>query len=217
MAKLELIIGNKNYSSWSLRPWFLMKQMGIEFEEILIPLYRPESQERIRRYSPSGKVPVLREGERLVWESLAICEYLAEKYPRMNLWPEDPVARVLARSISNEIHAGFSALRSACPMNVRRNPSPLPLSDEINADVDRIQQIWTQCRGTYKHLGPFLLGFFSIADAMYAPVVFRFYNYAIPINSISEEYTKTILGLEVIQEWIESARQEPWIVADNEK
>jgi glutathione S-transferase len=217
VANRELIIGNKNYSSWSLRPWFLMKQRGIEFEEIQIPLYRPDSEQRIRLYSPSGKVPVMREGDRVVWESLAICEYLAEKFPHLNLWPEDPDARVLARSISHEIHAGFSALRSGCPMNVRRTSAPLLLSDAIKADVGRIQQIWAQCRGSYGPLGPFLFGSFSIADAMYAPVVFRFYNYSIPVDSASEEYMKTILGLPVIQEWIESARQEIWIVAEFEK
>ena len=217
MAKLELILGNKNYSSWSLRPWFLMKQMGIEFEEILIPLYRPETEERLRRYSPSGKVPLFREGERRVWESLAICEYLAEKYPRMNLWPEDPEARVLARSISHEMHAGFADLRSECPMNVRRRPSSLPLTDRAEADIHRIQQIWMQCRESYRKFGPFLFGYFSIADAMYAPVVFRFHNYAIRSDPVSVEYMKGILELPVIQEWIESSRQEPWTIAASEK
>jgi glutathione S-transferase len=217
MAKLELVLGNKNYSSWSLRPWLLMKQMGIEFEEILIPLYRPETADRLLRYSPSGKVPVLREDGRLVWESLAICEYLAEKYPRMNLWPEDPEARVLARSISHEMHAGFAALRSECPMNVRRPPARLELTAQAQADVRRIQQIWAQCREAYRKLGPFLFGFFSIADAMYAPVVFRFYNYAITTDPVSEEYSKTILGLPVIQEWIEVSRREPWTIAASEK
>ncbi|MCC6272583.1 MAG: glutathione S-transferase family protein [Deltaproteobacteria bacterium] len=215
--KLTLVIGNKNYSSWSLRPWLLMRQMGIPFEEILIPLYRPETKERILRYSPSGKVPVLREGDRVVWESLSIAEYLAEMFPRMNLWPEDPVARALARSVSHEMHAGFHALRSELPMNIRRPPSPAAMSEAARADALRVQAIWRECRAGYGAGGPFLFGRFSIADAMYAPVVFRFYNYAVERDEIARSYQETLFSLSTLQEWVEAAKSEPWLIAASER
>lgn len=215
--KLTLVIGNKNYSSWSLRPWLLMRQMGIPFEEILIPLYRPETKERILMYSPSGKVPALREGDRVVWESLAIAEYLAEMFPRMNLWPEDPEARALARSVSNEMHAGFHALRSELPMNIRRAPSPVAMSAAALADARRVREIWRQCRARHGGEGPFLFGRFSIADAMYAPVLFRFYNYAVDRDEVALAYQETMFALPALREWIEAARAEPWVIAASEK
>jgi len=217
MANLTLVIGNKNYSSWSLRPWLLMKQLGIPFEEILIPLYRPETKERIRMYSPSGKVPALREGERVVWESLAIAEYLAEMFPRTNLWPENPEARALARSVSSEMHAGFSALRSELPMNIRRKPSPISMSAAVRADVKRIETIWEDCRKRYGEEGPFLFGRFSIADAMYAPVGFRFSRYAVEVGAVAKAYMDTIENLPAMQEWIGAAVSEPWLIADSER
>jgi len=215
--KLTLVIGNKNYSSWSLRPWLLMRQMGIPFEEILIPLYRPETKERILRYSPSGKVPALREGDRVVWESLAIAEYLAEMFPRMNLWPEDPAARALARSISSEMHAGFHALRSALPMNIRRPPAPVAMSEAARADALRVQAIWRECRARYGGMGPFLFGRFSIADAMYAPVVFRFFNYSVDRDEVALAYQETIFALPAVQEWVAAAKTEPWMIAASER
>ncbi|MFO1462552.1 MAG: glutathione S-transferase family protein [bacterium] len=215
--KLTLVIGNKNYSSWSLRPWLLMRQMGIPFEEILIPLYRPETKDRILMYSPSGKVPALREGDRVIWESLAIAEYLAEMFPRMNLWPEDPAARALARSISSEMHAGFTALRSELPMNIRRRPAPIAMSPAAQADVRRIESIWEECRRLYAGQGPFLFGRFSIADAMYAPVVFRFSRYAVEVGSEPRSYMGTMEALPAVQEWVEAARSEPWIIAASER
>ena len=216
-TSLTLVIGNKNYSSWSLRPWLLMKQMGIPFEEILIPLYRPETDNRIRLYSPSGKVPVLKEGERVVWESLAIAEYLAEMFPRMNLWPESPEARSLARSVSHDMHAGFGALRSELPMNVRRVPAPVELSLQAEADALRIQEIWRTCRDRFGGGGPFLFGRFSIADAMYAPVLFRFYNYAVKRDETAMAYQETLFALPALQEWVAAARTEPWTIAASER
>ena len=215
--KLTLVIGNKNYSSWSLRPWLLMRQLGIPFEEILIPLYRPETKDRILMYSPSGKVPALREGDRVVWESLAIAEYLAEMVPRMNLWPEDPSARALARSVSNEMHAGFHALRSELPMNIRRAPSPVAMGEAALADARRVQEIWRQCRARHGGGGPFLFGRFSIADAMYAPVLFRFYNYAVDRDEVALAYQETMFALPALREWIDAARAEPWVIAASEK
>jgi len=217
MSPLQLAIGNKNYSSWSLRPWLLMKQMGIAFEEILIPLYRPETSDRILLYSPSGKVPALKEGERVVWESLAIAEYLAEMFPRMNLWPEDPEARSLARAISSEMHAGFSALRGELPMNVRRRPAAVTMSQAAKADIRRIQQIWSQCLDRFKAGGPFLFGRFSIADAMYAPVVFRFSRYAVDSDAVCASYMAQMEKLPAMQEWIEAAKTEPWTISQSEK
>jgi len=217
MPGLQLVIGNKNYSSWSLRPWLLLRQMGLEFEEILVPLFREDSRAQILEHSPAGKVPILKEEGRAIWDSLAIAEYLAEKFPRMNLWPEDPGARALARSVSAEMHSGFGSLRSQCPMNVRRKPTPLDLSVETKADVARIQEIWRLCRAAYGKLGPFLFGHFSIADAMYAPVVFRFSGYAIEMEKSSRDYSETILALPPIQEWIQAALAETWVISGNER
>lgn len=217
MPGLQLVIGNKNYSSWSLRPWLLLRQMGLEFEEILIPLFREDSRAKILEHSAAGKVPVLKEGERVVWDSLAIAEYLAEKYPRMNLWPEDPAARAMARSVSAEMHSGFASLRNECPMNIHRKPTPLELSAPTQADIARIQEIWREARSKYSKLGPFLFGHFSIADAMYAPVVFRFTRYAIEMDDVSRAYAETILGLPAVQEWTQAAMAETWVIAGSEK
>lgn len=216
MSPLQLVIGNKNYSSWSLRPWLLMKQMGIAFEEILIPLYRPETKDRILLYSPSGKVPALKEGERVVWDSLAIAEYLAEMFPRMNLWPEDPEARALARSVSAEMHSGFIALRGELPMNVRRKPAAVAMSEAARDDVKRIQEIWSSCRGRYGGGGPFLFGRFSIADAMYAPVTFRFTRYGVETDPVCAAYMASMEGLPAMREWMEASAAEPWIIAASE-
>ena len=216
-GNLTLVIGNKNYSSWSLRPWLLMKQMGIPFGEILIPLYRPETSGRILQYSPSGKVPALREGERVVWDSLAIAEYLAEMFPRMNLWPEDPEARARARAISCEMHSGFTALRSELPMNIRRACSPVPMSPAAHAEARRVQQIWRECRDRYGKDGPYLFGRFSIADAMYVPVVFRFYNYSVERDETALAYQETLFAMPSLQEWIAAAKTEPWLIAASER
>ncbi|HKY62736.1 MAG TPA: glutathione S-transferase family protein [bacterium] len=217
MPGLQLVIGNKNYSSWSLRPWLLLRQMGLEFEEILIPLFREDWKAEVLKHSPSGKVPVLIEDGRTIWDSLAIAEYLAEKYPRMNLWPEDPAARAMARSVSAEMHSSFAALRTECPMNVRRKPVPIELKPEVQADVARIQEIWREARSRHSKFGPFLFGHFSIADAMYAPVVFRFTRYAIEMDATARAYAETILGLPAIQEWIQAALAETWMIPMNEK
>jgi glutathione S-transferase len=148
---------------------------------------------------------------------LAIAEYLAEMFPRMNLWPEDPAARALARSVSNEMHAGFHALRSELPMNIRRPPSPVPMSEAARADALRIQAIWRECRARHGGEGPFLFGRFSIADAMYAPVVFRFFNYAVDRDENASAYQKTLFALPAVQEWVAAAKTEPWVIAASER
>jgi glutathione S-transferase len=171
---LQLVIGNKNYSSWSFRPWLAMKVARIAFEETVIPLDAPDFKSRLTALSGAGKVPVLIEGDTRVWESLAILEYLAEKFPEASLWPRDAQARAHARAISAEMHAGFQALRRELPMNMRRPVKPHPLAVDAAADVARIEVIWSDCRRRFGQGGPFLHGAFGAADAMYAPVVSRF-------------------------------------------
>lgn len=189
-----LIIGNKNYSSWSMRPWLLMKHFGIPFEERYIPLFTGDYKQQILRYSPSGRVPCLIDGDLAVWDSLAICEYLAERHP--GLWPIDATARAIARSISAEMHSGFTALRSALGMNIRRR-APRPIHNQgVQADVDRITQIWTDCRQRFGVAGggPFLFGTFSVADAVYAPVCFRFQTYGVVPQGPAGEYLAAMLA-----------------------
>src|SRR4051794_35987064 len=177
-----LVIGNKNYSSWSLRPWIAMKVCGIGFDETVIPLYEPASRERILEVSPTGKVPALIDGDIRVWESLAILDYLAERHPGAGLWPKDQAARAHARSVAAEMHAGFAALRRHCPMNMRRPVKARELTAEAAADVARIDHLWTQCRTRFGAGGPFLFGAFGAADAMFAPVVSRLHTYDIGVG-----------------------------------
>ncbi len=174
MSEFTLVIGNKNYSSWSLRPWLAMKMAGVTFEEIVIPLRRPDTAAAIARHSPAGKVPVLKHGARVVWESIAILEYLAEMLPNERLWPADVAARAHARAVSAEMHAGFQALRSHMPMNVRASKAGRGMNGDVGKDIARINAIWRDCRGQFGSEGPFLFGRFCNADAMWAPVVTRF-------------------------------------------
>ncbi len=204
---LTLVIGNKNYSSWSLRPWLLLKVSGLPFEEIRIPLYQPQSSEQILAYSPSGKVPVLLDGDHKVWDSLAIGEYLAERFPEKHLWPGEPMARAQARSISAEMHSGFSHLRTHMCMNCRRRFPGRGRTPEVRWEIARITEIWEDCRARYRE-GPFLFGEFSIADAMYAPVVLRFQTYAVTLSPLASSYAQEILALPAIQEWLASAGAE---------
>jgi glutathione S-transferase len=213
---LTLIIGNKNYSSWSLRPWIAMRQAGIDFTEEVIPLYQPGSRERVLKYSPAGKVPVLFDGDMVIWESLAILEHLAERFPASGLWPREPAARAHARAISAEMHAGFAALRNHCPMNMRRPPKARALTPEVAEDVKRIEAIWADSRARFGRSGPFLLGAFCAGDAMYAPVVSRFSSYAIPVGAPARAYMQTMMGLPVWKEWAAAATVEPWVMPGNE-
>ncbi|HRK24182.1 MAG TPA: glutathione S-transferase family protein [Beijerinckiaceae bacterium] len=214
---LTLVIGNKAYSSWSLRPWLALKQMGIAFDEVLIPLDQPETKAAIARHSPAGRVPVLIDGDLAVWESLAILEYVNETHANGRLWPQDRVARAHARVIANEMHAGFSALRNALPMNVRRPIGALPMSVAVLADIARIETLWRDARQRYGQDGPFLFGAFSAADAMYAPVVFRFHHYAVPVAEDTRAYMDRMRALPALREWVVAGTIEPWIIADDEK
>jgi glutathione S-transferase len=209
---LTLVIGNKNYSSWSLRPWFAMKGAGIAFEEVVVSLYVPGGREEILKHTPSGKVPCLIDGSVTVWDSLAIMEYLNEKFPEKKLWPQDAVARALARSVSAEMHSSFQSLRSECGMNVRRKPAKRDLAEQTLADIARIQAIWADCRTRYGRGGPFLFGAFTAADAMYAPVVFRFLSYAIDVTAGSRAYMDAIMALPAWREWSQAAAGESWVI-----
>ena len=213
---LKLIIGNKNYSSWSLRPWIAMRHAGIAFEEEVIPLYEPGSRERVLTYSPVGKVPILIDGDMTIWESLAILDHLAERFPKAQLWPADPRARAHARAISAEMHAGFGPLRRHCPMNMRRVSRKRELTAEVAADVRRIEDIWTDCRRRFGEGGPFLFGAFSAADAMYAPVVSRFASYAIGVGAACEAYMTAMMALPAWQEWRSVGVAEPWVMPGND-
>jgi len=216
MAELTLTIGNKNYSSWSLRPWLAAKVGGIAFDEVLIPLYVPGSKDEILTHSGAGKVPVLHHGDVTVWESLAICEYLAETFPEAELWPSDPAARAAARAVATEMHGGFVPLRRHLPMNCRRTPSIREIPAEVRADIDRVCTVWRDCRARFGVSGQFLFGSFSIADAMYAPVVSRFQSYRVPLNATETAYCTAVMALSPMQEWIAAARTEPWMVENFE-
>ena len=209
-----LVIANKLYSSWSMRPWLLLKELGIPFEEIVVPLRRPETSAAIRRYSPAGKVPILIDGGVTVWDSLAIVEYAAERWPEAGVWPRDREARALARSISAEMHAGFMALRRACPMDLGHRFAGRDRGEEVTRDVSRIEAIWTDARARYRQLGPFLFGAFSAADAMFAPVVARFDGYGVAVDAEARAYMDAILALPSYRAWREAALGESWIIDD---
>lgn len=216
MSRLHLVIGNKNYSSWSLRPWMAMTMAGIPFTETVIPLDTPDTAKLIAEHSPAGRVPVLRHGRLTIWESLAIMEYLAETFPEKHLWPKQITARAMARAVSNEMHAGFQALRNACPMNLRRPAKAIPLSDDVMANVRRIEAIWRECRTRFAKGGKFLFGRFSIADAMYAPVVTRLDTFAIPVSDDTRDYMANLMESDGFHAWKEAALKESWIVPSDE-
>jgi glutathione S-transferase len=200
---LKLIIGDKNYSSWSLRPWLAARQAEIPFEEISIPLRQATTKAEILKYSPTGKVPCLIDGDTVVWESLSICEYLAEQAPA--LWPSEKRARAEARSIACEMYSGFTALRQGMSLDVRASLPFLPPSVEVRADVARIVSVWEDCRKRYGHAGPFLFGHFTNADAMYAPVVFRFQTYHVDLPEMSRQWLETMAALPAMREWHDQA------------
>ncbi len=208
MPPVTLAIGNKNYSSWSLRPWLLLRQAGITFEEVRIPLYAPESAAALAKWSPSGKVPALHDGDIRVWDSLAICEYLAERFPDKELWPSDVAARAVARSVSAEMHSGFTALREHMSMSIRARRPGRGRTPKSLADIARIVSIWTDCRARFGADGDFLFGRFSIADAMYAPVVLRFLTYGVVLEGVAKGYAETVLALPALKEWMADAEVE---------
>ncbi|MBD2023658.1 glutathione S-transferase family protein [Leptolyngbya sp. FACHB-711] len=205
---LTLIIGNKNYSSWSLRAWLTLKYSGLPFTEIRLPLDTPEFYDRISQYSPSARVPVLLHDDLRVWESIAIGEYIAELAPASGLLPADSAVRAVVRSVSAEMHAGFFDLRRNLPMDCRSRYSTDRVTPSVQKDIDRISQIWRDCRQQYRQQGSFLFGNFTIADAMYAPVVSRFVTYNVKLDSEAQTYADAIWTLPLMQEWVEAATQE---------
>jgi glutathione S-transferase len=213
---LALTLGNKNYSSWSMRPWIAMKVAGIAFEETVISLDAAEFKPTLLRLSPVGKVPVLSDGDVHVWESLAILEYLAEKFPAAKLWPAETKARAHARTIANEMHAGFVPLRRHCPMNFWRPVKKRELTSDVAANVSRIDEMWSHCRAAFGNGGPFLFGTFTAADAMYAPVVSRFATYAVDVSAPSRAYMDAIMALPAWSEWRAAALREPWVLPEDE-
>ncbi len=213
---LKLIIGNKNYSSWSMRPWIAMKASGIAFAEEVHSLNAPDFKEHVTKVSGTGKVPALADGDVHVWESLAILDYLAEKFPDAGLWPSDPKARAYARAISAEMHAGFVPLRRHLPMNMWRPVKPRDLPPEVAANVGRIEHIWTDCRTRFGKGGSFLFGAFGTADAMYAPVVSRFHTYAVAVGPVARGYMEAVMALPAWAEWRSAALREPWVLPEDE-
>ena len=216
---LKLIIGNKAYSSWSLRGWLACKQSGLPFEEMVVPLY-DEAWEKRREgdeFAPSsGKVPILWDGDAVVWDSLAIVEYLADKVGRERFWPEDNAARAMARSMAAEMHSSFANLRRELPMNVRKSYPPRDLTDDVKGDINRILQLWAQARARFGGTGDFLFGDWCAADIMYAPVVTRFITYGVPVPPFAGLYMKAVLSHPAVSDWIDQAQDEPWVIEQYE-
>lgn len=212
MSGIELVIANQNYSSWSLRPWLALKQTGLPFSLTVIPLKQESTKAQILARSPSGKVPALIHDGLTVWDSLAICEYLAELAPDAGLWPSDRAARATARSVAAEMHSSFTALRSNMPMNIRGDLPGWGRAPGVADDVARIEAIWTDLRQRFGSQGPYLFGAFSIADAMYAPVVTRFKTYGVQINPTAQAYADAVQAHPFMREWTAAALAETWVV-----
>ena len=217
MNKPALVIGNKNYSSWSLRPWLLLRQAQIDFEEIRINLGAPDVREQIMHYSPSGRVPVLIDGAVTVWDSLAIGEYLAERHPQLQLWPSGVGARAAARAVSAEMHSGFAALRENMTLNCRKLLPGKGRAPGVAEDIARITALWTDCRQRFGQDGEFLFGRFSIADAMYAPVALRFRTYAVELDPVCAAYAETLQQLPAMQDWVAQAKAETEVLTAFER
>ena len=212
MADFEIILGNKAHSSWSLRGWLALKLCGVPFDEQVIPLYRPDSKDRLLAHAPAGKVPILRHGELVVWDSLAIAEYLAETVPEAGLWPEDRPARAHARTIVAEMHAGFEALKNHMPMDLRKRYPSRDWAPAVSQDVARIIDIWTDCRVRFGAGGVFLFGRPSLADAAFAPVASRFLTYRVELPAVAVAYRDAVMAWPPVQEWKAAAEREPWVI-----
>lgn len=215
MAALTLVIGTRNYSSWSLRPWLLLRHLGLPFAERLIELDSAEFASELPKLSPTGRVPLLLHGDLRIWESLAICEYASELAGGRG-WPADPARRAQARAIAHEMHAGFAALRSACPMNARATGRRVPMTPSLMQDLHRIDAIWSGCRRDHGELGPYLFGAFSAADAMFAPVVLRIRTYGLPLSGLASRYQDHMLADAHLREWLAAAERETRVIPKEE-
>jgi glutathione S-transferase len=216
MSTCTLIIGNRNYSSWSLRGWLATCLSGIAFETELVRLSEPGSHAELLRHSPAGRVPVLKHDERVIWDSLAIIEYLAELRPQAGLWPADADARAMARSIAAEMHAGFAALRANMPMNLRKDLSGKGRGPGVVEDIERIGAIWREACSRFGRDGPFLFGRYCAADAMYTPVAARFRTYGVELDPTCQAYVDAVLAWPAFLAWQEAALEEPWIIPEDE-
>ena len=212
MADIAIVVGNKNYSSWSLRGWLALKATGVDFDEIVVPLHQPNTKAELLRFSPAGQVPILRHKGLTIWESLAICEFLADAYPSAKLWPTDLAARAFARSVSAEMHAEFQPLRSNMPMDMRASKPGKGMVDGVRENIDRICAIWRECRERHGKGGPYLFGHFTAADAMFAPVVSRFVTYGVKLDPVSAAYRDAIWAMPAMKTWVEAAKREPWTI-----
>lgn len=216
MSKLTLVIGNKNYSSWSLRPWVFLRHHNIEFEEKRVPLFVDTTKEALVEYDSDFKVPILKDGDLVVWDSLSILEYVSDVYLGGGGWPYEPEVRSVARSVSAEMHSSFTNVRNELPMNCRKQFNNIRLSPNAEREVGRISALWRKCRTGYGEGGEWLFGDFSIADAMFAPVALRFSGYNIPLKGIEAEYVQTVLNHPAIIEWVEAGKQESEIIEEDE-
>jgi glutathione S-transferase len=216
MAKPTLVIGNKNYSSWSMRGWLLLRGFDIDFDEVQLKFHTPEWDANIGRWSPSGLVPVLWLDDEPIWDTLAIAETVAERWPDRNVWPRAPRARALARSVCAEMHSSFHALRQAMPMNIRGSYPGRGMNPEVARDIERILGRWTMCRERFGQGGALLFGEFTAADAFYAPVATRFATYGVRLPDVARRYVDKVLGLPAVEEWSASARAEPEVIAAEE-
>jgi glutathione S-transferase len=215
MSEFTLVIGNKNYSSWSLRGWLALEASGASYQEQLIPLDQPETPGLLAKWSPSRRVPVLYHGPLTIWDSLAIGEYLHELFPQARLWPEDREARAWGRCIAAEMHSGFMALREACSMDMRARGKQAVFKPDLESDIARVVELWETSRASYGHLGPYLLGAYSLADIFYAPVVSRFVTYGVSLPEASAAYSEALRGHPAYRRWYEAAEVEPWDLPDH--
>lgn len=216
---MQIVIGNKNYSSWSMRPWVLAKEAGIPFEEVQLKFNKEDgglTVDGIERFNVAGKVPVLVIDGEPVWDSLAICETLAERFPDKQLWPGDARARQVARSICAEMHSGFTGMRSSMPMNIRSHYPGKGMNEQTRRDIDRVLEIWTMCREKFGKSGAMLFGRFSVADAYFAPVVMRFRTYGVELPSVARAYSDAVHALRSVREWTEGAVKETEFVPTDE-
>jgi glutathione S-transferase len=218
MSEFTIVLGNKAYSSWSLRGWLMLKLTGAAFDEVVVPLDRPETKAAIRAHSPSGRVPTLKAEGLAVWDTLAIAEYLHERFPEAGLWPDDPGARARARSVAAEMHAGFAALRARLPMDLKRGP-PEPgagfaVDGALTGEIARIVAIWSDCRARFGGAGDFLFGRFGAADAFYAPVATRFVTYGVTLEGAAADYRDALMARPDLRDWIAAAKAEPWIIEE---
>jgi glutathione S-transferase len=213
---LTLIIGNKNYSSWSLRPWIFMKHFDVAFIEKRVALFTDTTDDELAAYGSDFKVPILEDAGLVVWDSLAILEYVSEQYLDNRGWPDDVAARAVARSVSAEMHSSFANLRNELPMNCRKHFDSISLSEDAEREIGRVSSLWRQCRQRFGSAGEWLFGNYSIADAMFAPIALRLHGYSVPLADVETEYVSTVLAQAPIAEWIEAGRQETEIIANDE-